>query len=233
MVFTHVMQEGACLLGRLLSERGHDVHTVSIPKTDLSQIDILAPDLLVVMGGPISVYQNEDYPFLDQEIDLIRKRIKAGRPVIGICLGAQLVSKALGARVYAGTQGDEVGWHPLKLSEAGRSSPARHLEAGCTNMFHWHGDVFDLPEGAELWASSALYPNQIYQKDGFVLAIQCHPEVMEIQLREWFVLFTGQITGDDPVVPVSALRTQTREHIETLNQQARLFFSEWLETQGL
>lgn len=233
LILAHLQQEGSCTLGKLLIERGMRTRTINTPRTDMSRIDPLRPDLLVVMGGPIGVYQADDFPFLKDEINIIEKRLAAGLPTIGVCLGSQLMATALGATVRAGEQGKEVGWLPLNITDAGQKTPAKHFAADTTNMFHWHGDTFDLPGSATLLASTDQYENQIYAIGKHGLGLQCHPEVREDQLQEWFVMFQGDVTGDNPLVPVHELRAQTAEHIETLNKQAKLFFNEWLDEAGL
>ena len=107
---------------------------------DLSRIDPLGPDILVSLGGPIGAYDEHDYPFLIDELQLIEKRLMADRPTLGICLGAQLIARALGARVYPGPQ-PELGWAPLILSAAGRASPLSALAGEQTPVLHWHGDT--------------------------------------------------------------------------------------------
>ncbi len=233
LILTHLSAEGSCALGKVLAERGFRIQTRSAAKTDLSEIDPLRPDLLVVMGGPVGVYQQEDYPFLKSEIEILKKRLAADKPTIGICLGSQLMAAALGSRVYEGKQGKELGWMPLTLTDAGESHEAAALCGSQTNMFHWHGDTFDLPKNCTLLASTDAYTNQIFQSGKNGLGVQCHPEVTADQLKEWLVMFTAQITGKDPLVPIEALRTQTSAHIETLNIQAKLFFNTWLENRGL
>ena len=233
LVLTHLSQEGSCSLGRILIERGFRVKTINVPQRGVDDIDPLKPDLLVVMGGPVGVYQADDYPFIGQEIEILKARLAADKPTIGICLGSQMMAKALGSEVYPGAAGKELGWYPLQVSAAGQNSFARHLDGSSANMFHWHGDTFDLPEGAELLASSAQYANQIYTHGENALGLQCHPEVMAQSLQEWFVMFTRQITGPDALVSIDRLRAETAEHIEGLNKQASLFFNEWLDERGL
>lgn len=232
MIITHLQQEGSCSLGHSIVERGMRIHTRNSPRNGIDDIDPLRPDLLVIMGGPVGVYQSNEYPFLKQEIEMLQKRIKADLPTIGICLGSQLMAAALGSEVYKGMQGKEVGWKSLALTEDGKGTSTEYLCAPHTNMFHWHGDTFDLPKNATLLASTDQYANQIYSH-GKALGLQCHPEVQEHQLQEWFVMFQGDITGDNPLIPVDELRKQTSEHIETLNNQARLFFNAWMDEVGL
>lgn len=233
MILTHLQQEGSCVLGHTIVERGLRNHTRNTPRHGLDDIDPLRPHLLVVMGGPVGVYQSDDYPFLKQEIEFLEKRIAADLPTIGICLGSQLMAAALGEKIYKGAQGKEVGWDPLTLTEAGQETPAKYLCGTQTNMFHWHGDTFDLPQGATLLASTNKYKNQIFKYGQNALGIQCHPEVQKSQLNEWLVMFQADVTGKNPLIHVDELRAQTKEHIATLNRQAKLFFNNWLEEAGL
>ena len=233
LIITQLQPEGSCTLGESIHRRGLRIKTRNAPREGLDDIDPLRPDLLVVMGGPVGVYQAEDYPFLKQEIEILKKRIDANLPTIGICLGSQLIAAALGSKVYKGDVGREVGWHPLQATGAGKNTAVDLICDPHTNMFHWHGDTFDLPMGATRLASSAKYENQIFSYGKNVLGLQCHPEVQKQQLQEWYVMFQKDITGDNPLIPVNELRQQTTENIDTLNTQAKLFFNTWLEEMDL
>lgn len=233
LIFAHLQQEGACTLGKLLIERGMRTRTILTPREGLDDIDPLRPDLLIVMGGPVGVYQADDYPFLKDEINILKQRLAADLPTIGICLGSQLMAAALGAAIHAGEKGKEVGWAPLALTAAALNTPVKHLAAEVTTMFHWHGDTFDLPAEAQLLASTTQYENQIFSHGQNGLGIQCHPEVQARQLEEWYVMFQGDVTGKNPLIPLGELRKQTQEHIDILNCQARLFFTDWLDQAGL
>ena len=124
--------------------------------------------LTILLGGPIAVYDTPDYPFLQPEIDLLSERLSQNLPTLGICLGAQLIAHALGAKVYAGQQA-EIGWSTLDIADTEHNplSPLQDIP-----VLHWHGDTFDLPEQAELLASSALYPNQAFSVGHNILALQ-------------------------------------------------------------
>lgn len=233
MIITHLQQEGSCILGHTIVERGLRIHTRNSPRYGLDDIDPLRPHLMVFMGGPVGVYQSDEYPFLKQEIEFLEKRLAADLPTIGICLGSQLMATALGSTVRKGNLGKEVGWKPLDITAEGQEASARHLCGSKTNMFHWHGDTFDLPRGAKLLASTEQYENQIFSYGQNALGLQCHPEVQQQQLQEWYVMFQRDITGENPLIPVDELRAQTAQNIETLNTQAKLFFNSWLEEVGL
>ncbi|HDH04456.1 MAG TPA: hypothetical protein ENH01_01905 [Nitrospirae bacterium] len=167
-----------------------------IPYSILEIFDCKAeiPDLkefthLVVMGGPMAVYESDEHAFLSYERAIIRVFIKSGRPVLGICLGAQMIADALGAKVYpGGTQ--EVGWHNVDLTPEGMQDPSLSTlsvdKASYAEVFQWHGDTFDLPEKAVRISSSEAYRNQAFRYGGNVYALQFHIEVTPEIIREWF-----------------------------------------------
>jgi GMP synthase (glutamine-hydrolysing) len=121
LVIRHVACEDLGNLAQVLQQRGLLVWYVEAGRDDLGQLNPLAPEVLIVLGGPIGVYQEQHYPFLTDELRVLERRLAADLPTLGICLGAQLMARALGARVYAGPR-KEIGWSPLHLSEAGRWS---------------------------------------------------------------------------------------------------------------
>jgi GMP synthase-like glutamine amidotransferase len=151
------------------------------------------PDLddfshLVIMGGPMAVYEMHRYPFLINEALLIDKAIKANKHVLGVCLGAQMIAQVLGARVYHGKQ-KEIGWYEVALTDEGIKDACMSQLAvdgkNAAQVFQWHGDTFDLPRGAVRLASSSLYPNQAFRFSDNVYALQFHIEVTPSIVREW------------------------------------------------
>jgi GMP synthase (glutamine-hydrolysing) len=157
-------------------------------------VDDLSPalnyeGLTVILGGPIGVYETEDYPFLVDEIAGLKQRLKANKPTIGICLGAQLIAHALGAKVYAGHQ-KEIGWSQLEI-KAVENNPLAALEN--VEVLHWHGDTFDLPSNATLLTSSAIYPNQAFSVGNNILALQFHLEITEQSFEKWLIGHTCEI----------------------------------------
>ena len=223
---THVAFEDLGSFEQILREADYEVDYVSATSGELDEIRPEADDLLVVLGGPISVNDIAEYPFLGLELEILEKRLAANRPTLGICLGAQMIAAALGAKVYPG-QRKEIGWSPIQLTDAGSRSALRHLVGVGVNVLHWHGETFDIPEGAEHLASSALYPNQAFSH-GNALALQFHPEVTARGLEQWFIGHTAEIHQTDGV-SVNQLREDTALYADTLQARAYGFFSEWLE----
>ncbi len=231
LAIRHVAFEDLGSLGDTLRRRGFEISYVEAGVDDLSGRDAAADDLVVVLGGPIGAYETENYPFLVPEIAFIERRLKAARPVIGICLGAQLMARALGARVYAGPA-KEIGWSPLSLTAAGAASPLRHLAPEQTEVLHWHGDTFDLPPGAELLASTASYRHQAFAIGRHALALQFHAEVTAIGLERWFIGHAVEIAGVAGLT-VPRLRAETARGAERLAAQGPLCFGAWLDAAGL
>ncbi len=176
VIVRHTPFEGAAGFRLPIEQAGYEFHRINISDPDFPAFEWVEPDLLVVMGGPMGVYERQEHPWIDGEVTGLALRIAAGLPTLGVCLGSQMIAAALGARVYPGPL-KEVGFAPVQLSEAGLKSPLRHL-AGVP-VLHWHGDTFDLPDGAELLAATHDYTNQAFRVGDRLLALQFHPEMGE------------------------------------------------------
>ena len=192
---------------------------------ELLSIDSLSDGLLIILGGPISVNDRAKFTFIDAEITLLKQRITANRPTLGICLGAQLIASALGGDVYSG-QAKEIGWSGLYLTPVGGQSALRYLQAEHCSVLHWHGETFDLPDNAELLASTEQYPNQAFRY-GKTLALQFHPEVSQHDMEKWFIGHIGEIS-QTVGVDVIQLRADTLQFANRLEVQSELFFNSWL-----
>lgn len=228
LALSHVAFEDLGSFGPVLEGRGHTLLYRAAP-AGLDNLDVLGPDLLVVLGGPIGVYEQEAYPFLRTEIAAVERRLTAGRPTLGLCLGSQIMARALGARVYPG-EAKEIGWSPLTLTEAGRRSCLAPLDPDIA-VLHWHGDTFDLPEGAVRLASTALYENQAFAWGKAAFALQFHPEATAEALEHWFVGHAAELAQAGLNVP--ELRNETARRAPALRERARACLEAWLDPLGL
>lgn len=218
----HVSFEDAGILGDVLAERGIGLRYLE------AGIDDLAPakdaDLLLVLGGPIGIYEIERYPFLKNELATIEAAVKQGTPVAGICLGCQALAAVLAARVYPGKQ-KELGWDQLTLTEEGKASPLGVLEG--VHILNWHGDTFDLPAGATRLASTDITPNQAFAYGPNVLALQFHVELPVRDLERWLIGHTGELASSK--VDLGAMRAETARLAPAANDAGKRLFNAWLD----
>ena len=221
----HIMFEDLGSFAAVLEQRGYQIEYRDAGVDPVDDQEVREADLLVVLGGPIGANDERDYPVLLDSLAVLRERISADRPTIGICLGAQLIARALGAAVYPNTV-KEVGWNGLTLTAAGERSSVAVFADSVTSMLHWHGDTFDLPEGATLLASTACCRNQIFQI-GRTMAFQCHPEADPRALERWYIGHTAELAalGHDIV----QLRAESYRLGPVLKVQAALFLQRWLD----
>jgi GMP synthase (glutamine-hydrolysing) len=191
-------------------------------------IDDLSPakdaDLLLVLGGPIGIYEVERYPFLKHELGVIERAVASGKPVAGICLGAQALAAVLAARVYPNRE-KELGWDELTLTKEGKASPLGALEG--VRVLNWHGDTFDLPAGATRLASTEVTPNQAFAWGPNVLALQFHVELPTRDLERWLIGHTLELAQSK--IDLAHLRADTARLAPASNEAGNRLFAAWLE----
>lgn len=190
---------------------------------------LAAADLLIVLGGPIGAYEEAAYPFLSDEIAVIEQRLARRLPTIGVCLGAQLLARALGARVYPGAV-KEIGYGRLNYTPEGRRLLAPVAEADAA-VLHWHGDTFDLPDGALRLASNAHYENQAFALGDYALATQFHIEATAAGLERWLIGHAGEIAAT-PGVDVAGLRAQAFREGPKLEAAAGETLKGWMSVRA-
>lgn len=179
---------------------------------------------LIVMGGPMGVYEQDRHPHLTDELRLIESAIAAGKPVLGVCLGSQLVAHALGANVRPSGR-KEIGWHELTLAPAAGSDPLFAGLPSRTNVFHWHGDIFDLPSGATRLAASAMTETQVFRHGLNVYGLLCHMEVTETIVRGMSAAFTDELAAEG--LSGSAIVEESRTRLPGLQPVGGTVFERW------
>ena len=200
-IIQHLAFENAGVFGDVFADIG--VHCTRI---DASRDDLASArdaDMTVIMGGPISANDSYRFPFLNKELELIEHRLAQAKPTLGVCLGAQLIAKAMGAAIRP-LPHKEIGWSVPELTDAGMRSPLAHLT---TPVLHWHGETFDLPGGATHLARTDLCPNQAFAVGGHTLALQFHAEVREGSLEQWLIGHIGEL--DRANISLETLRRDT------------------------
>lgn len=224
LVLRHVAFEDLGVFAEPLAERGFSFDVRQAGVDTVSDAEWRDADLAVVLGGPIGVYETDKYPWLERQTAQLRGRLAAGRPTVGVCLGAQLIAAALGERVYPGAA-KEIGWAPVELSEAGRAGPLAVLEG--QPVLHWHGDTFDLPEGAARLASTSVTPNQAFALGDTVLGLQFHPEADPKHIEAWLIGHTAELTAAG--IDLAAVRADTARYGEAAARAGQALITAWLD----
>jgi GMP synthase (glutamine-hydrolysing) len=223
LALRHLAFEDLGLLEPWLRERGWQVRHHDVGVEPLDRIALDAVDLLVVLGGPIGAEDDERYPFLAGEVALVRERLGTGRPLLGICLGAQLMARALGARVQP-MGAKEIGYAPLELSDAGRSSPLATLDG--QPVLHWHGDQFALPSGLPSLAASPACPHQAFMAGPQAMAWQFHLEVDAHAIERWLIGHALEL--QQAGIAPQALRDDARRHADGLRRALHGVMARWM-----
>ncbi len=214
--FQHIDCEGPGSLEPLFKSLGIELKLLKPFKGDVIPENL--GDGLLILGGPMGVYEEAQYPWMTRELAAIRKALDASLPVLGICLGSQMLAHAAGAQVFRGAL-PEVGWRPITLTAEGKKDPLLEGLPETFNVFHWHGDTFTLPKGARLLAGSDWFPHQIFKIGAKAYGFQCHLEVTETMVRDWATLYAKELVpagGPTPLARVEGNLKQNAAQLETL-----------------
>lgn len=223
LAIRHVAFEGLGAFAPALERARYAISYVDIGNCDLRDIDPLAPDIVIILGGPLGAYDEDIYPFLRDELALAERRLAAGRPIMGICLGAQIMARVAGARVYPGPR-KEIGFAPITLTEAGANSCLGVFAADGMTL-HWHGDTFDLPASATRLASTPLYENQAFSLGVSAVGFQFHPEADGV-IEPWLIGHACELAAAGIDIP--ALRAAAAQHGAALTHKADAVMTAWL-----
>src|ERR1035437_384463 len=221
----HVPFEGFGCIDQWITTKGHIVdYTKLYDKPQFPSLNKF--DWLIVMGGPMGVYDEAIYPWLKEEKEFIRRAIESGKIVVGICLGSQLIAEVLGAKVYPNKQ-KEIGWFDIKKTEFARNHPLLKQIEEQFSVFHWHGDTFDLPADSERLFSSAVCLNQAFLYKKKVLGLQFHFEVTSQALKEMIENGMSELVKDKTIQSATKIMKQTK-YIES-NKKKMFQILDYLE----
>ena len=232
LVLRHVQAEGLGLLTNVLRDRGIHHRYLDLPRGEAPPRDLTNVGGLIVLGGPMAVYEAERHAFLKTESGLVERALNAGRPVLGICLGAQLIASVLGARVYAGDR-REVGWAPITLTPEGREDSVFGLFDPELTVFHLHGDSYELPPDARNLARSALYEQQAFRWGDVVYGLQFHLEFTETMIQRLATEAESRAYITAAGVDPQALVRDAASHVRRLEPVMEKVFSEFFAQCGL
>jgi GMP synthase (glutamine-hydrolysing) len=230
LVFQHVRHEGLGTLEPLLRTAGFQIDSVNFSRAPEARPSLNGYQALVVLGGPMGVHDTERYPHLSLETKLIESAAGDEMPVLGICLGAQLIASALGARVYPNGV-KEIGWYDLTPTVAAKNDPLfRHIER-TQKVFQWHGDTFDLPRGSVHLASSPLCANQAFRYRRNIYALQFHLEIDVPTIDVWLNVLENrrEIASLKGAIDPKIIRDETPRRIERLTQLSNQVFGEFVQ----
>lgn len=227
LICKNISEEGPGTIEDFLKARGILYTIIDLSKGEKIP-DTEAFNTLIMMGGPMSVNEDDIYPYIKKEEDLVRDFIFEDKRILGICLGAQIMAKALGARVYKGAQ-KEIGWADIELTSEGIADPmmnklAVHPQVQVSErrfkVFHWHSETFDIPEGAVRLAGSELFPNQAFRYGKNAYAFQFHIEVTKEMIYDW--LKTEDVDHEK-------LKTDTERLYDVYNARAWNFYQAFFQ----
>jgi GMP synthase-like glutamine amidotransferase len=214
-IFQHIPFEGPGNIQPWLVEAGYEISFTYFFSTAVIPA-VKDVDFLVIMGGSMSVNDEGKHPWLIKEKQFIREMIAAGKPVLGICLGSQMIASALGAKVYPNPE-KEIGWFPVHGMKS--KEPSNFQFPISFSPLHWHGETFDLPDGAVLLATSEACKNQAFQVGKNVIALQFHPEATQETLQDFVLHFKREL------VPA--------RYIQSEDEICAVFHEHFLEMEGL
>ena len=184
LIITHVNSEGPGTLGDFLISQNIDIERVNFSQGEVLPKDPLEYDIIITMGGPMSIHDEDRYPFLSEEVRFLRKAIEGNVPLLGICLGAQLIARSCGAWVGKAEK-QELGWKDVFITEAGKKDMLFQGISNVMRVFQWHEDTFDIPQGSTFLATGWDCENQAFRyRNAF--GLQFHIEVTREMLCQWF-----------------------------------------------
>lgn len=224
IIIKHIDIEGPGTIGDFLDGSNIPYHVIDIFNGEPLPDSLSDTSVVIVLGGPMNVYEEDKYPFLKQENEFLKGVIEAELPTLGFCLGAQLIAKAKGAIVRKASH-KEIGWFQISLNVNGSNDPLFQGFSGEVDVFQWHGDTFDIPEGAVKLAESELCPNQAFRIGNNIYGLQFHVEVTDEMIYQWMDTYKDEVNSLKGIVDPDRIISETKAKSENYKAQAKLFCS--------
>ncbi len=226
LIIKHIDIEGPGTLGDFLIAQTEAFRIVELGAGEPIPPDPCIFKGVVVLGGPMNVYEEDHYPFLKPENDFIQKVLKAGIPYLGICLGSQLLAKAAGARVVKSPV-KEIGWYQIQLTDAGKKDPLFDGFRESDPIYHWHGDMFQIPPNGKLLASARGCPHQAFKVGMCAYGLQFHVEVTDKSIKEWCEEYC-ETDFPDRLDHARSMMEDYWKYKRTFDRQARVLYQNFL-----
>ena len=224
-IFRHIACEGPAYLAEVLERHAVPWRLIKVDEGEAIPESLDDCSGLVFMGGPMSV--NDPEPWIEQELALIRRAQAAGMPILGHCLGGQLISKALGGTISANPV-KEIGWHSVRKADTPAATSWLSGLPDETTLFHWHGETFSLPDGAELILENDHCTHQAFAL-GNTLALKCHVEMLTPMVSEWATLYAHELEDTGSTVQsAEQMTTDLPARIDAAQQFADQLYRRWL-----
>ena len=226
LVFQHDPFEDLGFFAEVLQNQGTSFRTIRLFHGEVPAEDWEQTSALIILGGPMSASDEEQYPFLRWEKTIIRAAIDEAVPLLGVCLGAQLIAAALGVPVYHGSV-KEIGWYPISITPHGQVDSSLGYIPESAVVFQWHGDGFDLPTGAQRLASSVYYENQAFRLGKNIYGLQFHLEMTAEMIERWIDERSKDL-AQVPYIYPERIVSDTQNYLPTLKYYAEKFLSEFI-----
>lgn len=228
LIIKHIDIEGPGTIAEFLDDENIPYEVIDIFNGESLPDSLSNTSAILVLGGPMNVYEEDKYPFLKDENEFLKEAIEKDLPTLGFCLGAQLIAKAKGATVKKAPE-KEIGWFKISLNSNGLNDPLFQGFPDEIDVFQWHGDTFEIPEGAHKLAESELCPNQAFRIGNNIYGLQFHVEVTEKMIQQWLDAYKDEIDSLKGLVNPNRVMSDAKVKSESYRTQAMLFCSNFFK----
>ncbi len=227
IVLQHVEAEGPGLIGTVAEAEGFCLQTIRLFRGEKLPRDTRRWSAIVVMGGPMGVYDEAEFPFIADELRLLKSAFSLKIPVLGVCLGAQLMARAAGAKVISGEK-KEIGFYEIRLTPFGQSDALLLGLPEAFTVFQWHGDTFNIPQNASNLASSGLFKHQLLKVGANSYGLQFHIEVTETMIADFLSAGSAELAGVPYIKDPGIIMREARELLPAIHNHGRAIIRRFL-----